>query len=143
MGNSIGQPVVRNTNMWANGDGKKKHQSCDSSLSPTTRRGRFHGSPGGGHQFCRAKVDEPHVEVQVGHDDGGRRDAAVDGARVVVDVLKPLGDVGGDLDAGPGRRWSWSWKSAASRCGGSSASTRPTSAASWAPAACCAAAVST
>jgi xyloglucan:xyloglucosyl transferase len=26
MGNSTGQPVVLNTNVWANGDGKKEHQ---------------------------------------------------------------------------------------------------------------------
>ena len=26
MGNSSGHPVVLNTNVWANGDGKKEHQ---------------------------------------------------------------------------------------------------------------------
>jgi xyloglucan:xyloglucosyl transferase len=35
MGNSTGHPVVLSTNVWANSDVKKKHQSCDSSPEPS------------------------------------------------------------------------------------------------------------
>jgi hypothetical protein len=55
---------------------------------------------GGGSEFGRAEVGEPRAEARVGHDHGEGGDAAVDGARVVVDVLEPLRDVGGDLEAG-------------------------------------------
>ena len=56
------------------------------------------GGGGGGRELGRAQVGEPRAEARVGHDHGGGRDAAVDGACVVVDVLEPLGDVGGDME---------------------------------------------